>query len=585
MPIQLDIAGNFAKGQQVRNTARLARQIERANDYDLALDEEKLLGRRGAIRQAEEMYGLDPVDFGQFQTNDDPMYMRLANWWRQRRELRRGGRSMQTPPGDYDAIDRMQELQRQQAIPTQGFADGGNVTDVADEDEMIRRRAAAERARNPATVASRTESAIPQRPSLMSRVGSLARRGASLARRGVNVAGKIAALPALVGTAIETRYTPTEDYRRRFGLETNDPSLLGDIGIRTLGAASDLGNILTGSMAGSMYRDKQSAIPASPTDAAKPLDQPEEGPPVPVTPDEAIAQAAKGEGERMVQQATEGTKPPGEIDFSKVNVPPSEIPSMSVKDWVEYRARAVRNAMLQGANPTEAHQQVTQLQMQGFRDYAQQALLHLEGGNPLAAASALRAAYQYFPNGSDVKIGVTKGVDGNPVLVGMGRNEETGESVGSPMVLNSERLSVMIENMANPNAFRAWTKDWRDEQFTRQQYEEVEKPQAQSQMDIAQRNARSYEMMAGAQMMNAERQGAGGAKPRTQSDLDRANAAFVKTVEMLSLTDQAKADRLMSVMSQIYKQSNWEYPQVIEFVREADARGQLDDFAQRLGVQ
>lgn len=575
MPIQLDIAGNFAKGQQVRNTARLARQIERANDYDLAIDEEKLLGRRDAIRQAEEMYGLEPIDFGQFQTNEDPMYMRLANWWKQRRELRRSGRSAQAPPSDFDSVDRMQQLQQTRAIPS--FADGGDVTNIVDEDEMIRRRAALERARNPATVASRTEAAIPRRPGLLSRAGGMLRRGA-------NAVGKVAAIPALVATAVETASTPTEQYRKRFGMETNDPSFLGDVGVRALGAASDFGNILTRGTAGSMYRDK--AIPAAPArEPASVAAQPEPPPEMPATPDEAIAQAAKSDGEQMIQQAVEESKPPGAIDFSKVNVPPSEIPNMPVKDWVAYRARAVRNAMLQGASPAEAHQQVTQLQMSGFRDYAQQALMHLEGGNPLAAASALRAAYQYFPNGSDVRIGVTKGVDGNPVLVGMGRNEETGESVGSPMVLNSERLSVMIENLSNPEAFRAWTKDWRDEQFTRQRYEEVEKPQAQSQMDVAQRNARSYEMMAGAQMLNAERQAAGGAKPRTQADLDRANAAFVKAVEMLSLTDQAKADRLMSVMSQIYKRSNWEYPQVIEFVREADARGQLDDFAQRLGVQ
>lgn len=576
MPIQLDIAGNFAKGQQVRNTARLARQIERANDYDLAIDEEKLLGRRDAIRQAEEMYGLEPIDFGQFQTNEDPMYMRLANWWKQRRELRRSGRSAQAPPSDFDSVDRMQQLQQTRAIPS--FADGGDVTNIVDEDEMIRRRAALERARNPATVASRTEAAIPRRPGLLSRAGGMLRRGA-------NAVGKVAAIPALVGTAVETASTPTEQYRKRFGMETNDPSFLGDVGVRALGAASDLGNILTGGMAGSMYRDKAIPAAAAAREPASVAAQPEPPPEMPATPDEAIAQAAKSDGEQMIQQAVEESKPPGAIDFSKVNVPPSEIPNMPVKDWVAYRARAVRNAMLQGASPAEAHQQVTQLQMSGFRDYAQQALMHLEGGNPLAAASALRAAYQYFPNGSDVRIGVTKGVDGNPVLVGMGRNEETGESVGSPMVINSERLSVMIENLANPEAFRAWTKDWRDEQFTRQRYEEVEKPQAQSQMDVAQRNARSYEMMAGAQMLNAERQAAGGAKPRTQADLDRANAAFVKAVEMLSLTDQAKADRLMSVMSQIYKRSNWEYPQVIEFVREADARGQLDDFAQRLGVQ
>lgn len=580
MAVQLDIAGNFARGAQARQAIRFARQAERMNDYELAAEADKLAGRRDAIRQLEDVYGMDPFEFTNLQTNDDPMYMRLAQWWRQRRELRRSGRSMQPAPMDYDSVDRFQQGNdpyAPAAIPR--YAEGG---EVADEKEMIRRRAAANRARNPATVAARTEAAIPRRPSLLSRAGSMARRVVNKPGPGGGaIAGGAALVPQLdenYDRRLEQRFgfaEPTED--------EGDPSLGGYakfLGRRALGYASDLGNVLSMGSASNLYRDTESAIPTPAAAAA----QPEPPPETPTTPDEAIAQQAKVDGSRMVQQAEAENAPPGAIDFSKVNVPPSEIPNMPVKDWVEYRARAVRNAMLQGANPTEAHAQVTQLQMSGFRDYAQQAMMHLEGGNPLAAASALRAAYQYFPNGSDVKIGVTKGKDGNPVLVGMGQNEETGEPVGRPMVLNSERLAVMIENMSNPNAFRAWTKDWRDEQFTRQKYEEVEKPQAQSQIDIAQRNARSYETMAQAQLAGATRQ-RGGAGGRTQADLDRANAAFTKAVEMLALNDQQKADRLMSIMAQIYQQADWQYPQVIEFVREADARGQLEELAQKLGVE
>src|SRR5690606_26971520 len=51
--------------------------------------------------------------------------------------------------------------------------------------------------------------------------------------------------------------TPTEQFRERFGLETDNPSLPGDIGVRALGAASVLGDVLTLGAAGRLYRDKQ----------------------------------------------------------------------------------------------------------------------------------------------------------------------------------------------------------------------------------------------------------------------------------------------------------------------------------------
>lgn len=70
------------------------------------------------------------------------------------------------------------------------------------------------------------------------------------------------ATPALGGlglTAFNTWNTDTEQYRDRFGLKTDDPSLLGDIGVRTLGAMSDLGNVMTFGQASKLYQDSNIA--------------------------------------------------------------------------------------------------------------------------------------------------------------------------------------------------------------------------------------------------------------------------------------------------------------------------------------
>ena len=589
MPVELDIAGNFAKGQAVGIRRRQAKQLERAVDFELARENEGMLGRRGAIRQQEELYGLDPIDFGEFQTNQDPWFARLQQWWKQRRANRvmpsnMMPEQMQSVDDESSELgfDRFQEMAnggKVRAIPS--YAEGGS---VATEEEMIRRRAAANRARNPATVAARSETAIPRRPGVGSRLTTGARR---LVNRVGPRTGALAAGAAILPQVMED--DPNETTRRRFGFaeptpEEGDPSLGGylkHLGRTGLRYASDLGNMLTFGQAGRAYRDTpESAIPPSVEVAAQP-ELPEE---IPATPDEAIAQAAISDGTRMAEEAQQRSAPPGAIDFSKVDFSAADIPPMPVKDWIAYRARAVRDLMLQGKTGQEAHAEVTKMQQQGFIDYAQQALMHLQGGNANAAATALRAAYQYFPNGTDVRLGAQMGKDGQPAIIGMGTDEETGEPKGQPMILNSERLATMIENFSNPNVFTAWTKDWRDEQFKREQFEEVEKPQAQAQMNIAERNARSYEMMAQAQMAGATRQ-RGGASGRTEADEDRANAAFTRAVEMLALNDQPKADRLMSIMSQIYVQADWEYPQVIEFVREADARGQLEELAQKLGVE
>jgi hypothetical protein len=82
--------------------------------------------------------------------------------------------------------------------------------------------------------------------------------------------GGFAPALALGTTAVDTATTPTEDYRKRFGMETDDPSLMGDIGVRALGAASDLGNNITLGLAGKLFRDKQEAVTAPAAPAQNP---------------------------------------------------------------------------------------------------------------------------------------------------------------------------------------------------------------------------------------------------------------------------------------------------------------------------
>ena len=60
-----------------------------------------------------------------------------------------------------------------------------------------------------------------------------------------------------IGGAVTGYNTPTEDYRERFGMETNDPSLAGDLGVRGLGVLSDVGNAATFGMLGRNFADKQ----------------------------------------------------------------------------------------------------------------------------------------------------------------------------------------------------------------------------------------------------------------------------------------------------------------------------------------
>lgn len=124
---------------------------------------------------------------------------------------------------------------------------------------------------NPAPSASPSNPAPTQGGGFGARFNSL--------RQGINRAantglGKLGTVGALASTGFAVADTPTEQYRERFGLgdynpeDSNGMLFAKDLGVRALGAASDLGNAMTLGQAGRLYVDKQRI--ASEAKAAQP---------------------------------------------------------------------------------------------------------------------------------------------------------------------------------------------------------------------------------------------------------------------------------------------------------------------------
>lgn len=104
--------------------------------------------------------------------------------------------------------------------------------------------------------------AAPQAPSRISAASGAIRNAASKLS---SFAGRLAAPLTLGATAGQAALTDTEDYAKRFGLENTQPGLARDLGIRALGAASDLGNTLAlGLPKAFLYRDGGDATAAAP---------------------------------------------------------------------------------------------------------------------------------------------------------------------------------------------------------------------------------------------------------------------------------------------------------------------------------
>lgn len=121
----------------------------------------------------------------------------------------------------------------------------------------------------PSTTPSATSNTAPSSPTnpAPTQGGGFGARFNSL-RQGINRAantglGKLGTVGALASTGFAVADTPTERYRERFGLgdynpeDSNGMLFAKDLGVRALGAASDLGNAMTLGQAGRFYADKQ----------------------------------------------------------------------------------------------------------------------------------------------------------------------------------------------------------------------------------------------------------------------------------------------------------------------------------------
>lgn len=605
----------FQQGANFAQDFRARRQIERARDQALESGEYGLQAKR-AFRRARDpitegaLGRLDPSSVQDYQGLEDPFAIQLFNW--AKGKMRRKKRALDIGEGmasaggapnpstlgeapDTGAIPDTGATSyalpdEPQAVP--GYADGGGITE--DELERLAREQESNARREilKDRVASAGRKAIDATKEAYDTVNKKTgdfmnvrpKEGQGFIRRNLRAAKGAGALGALVATAADTAGTDTEEYRKRFGLETEDPSMLGDIGVRTLGAASDLGNVLTGGLAQKGVNAITGRWPdreAAPAPAAAPL-QSDQGNATQLPGSDAAGSVSMGATSRRPQAVA---PKPEIVDFSDLDTTHADIPNMQVGDWVKYRARMV-DAARQSGDPAavkQANDMVTNMQMEGFHAYGQQGMALQQAGNLQGAMSAYRAAFQYFPNGNDVEFGLHKDRrSGRQQIVGFGKSEADGKVIpGSEIVMEPERVAVLLENFKNPQAWRMWTKDWRDEQFKERQYQEVTKPIAQAQADYMATNADANVLRA----ENVALRMGGAGSAAGAANMRNAERVFRERVQMLGMTDEAQSDFLANVMSQI-KARNPSTPDntIVQAVMQSVRDGTLQQRLQKMGI-
>lgn len=600
----------FQEGANFSQDFRQRRQIEKARDlglegasYDM---ESRRANRKVRDPMTKSVFGdLDPGSVKDWNgALPDPFAFKLFDWIKSKSKKKKkaldvgevaptgvvsqtGADRAAAPPQAETPEEMTVDAQAYPSEPTEeqasvGYADGGEI------DDAVKQRASQYRARTPGSVQNATESvmgadrtataglrgvtdAVKQADAKIGKflsragqdAGALSKVGAALKRTG--------ALGALASTALESGSTPTEQYRKRFALETDEPSLAGDLGVRALGAASDLGNVLTGGLAGRFYRDKEESA-AAPAPAAE--TPPAQAPQRMALPAMQVS-ARPPQRKAAVQEAH-----PDVADFSNLEIEPHDVPDMKTDDWKQYRAEVMDAARLSG-NPeavSRANDMVTEMQQKGFLSYGKQGLALQQAGNTKAAMAAYRAAYQYFPNGHDVEFALHKNQ-----IVGVGKDEKTGKVVpGTAMVMDPERVSALMENFTNPQAFRMWTKDWRDFQQGQRQYSEVTKPLAQANIQHLATSGEADIIRAQADVARAEN--AGGAAA-SGAGMRNAEHVFRQRVEMLGIQDEAQADFLASVMSRV-KQANPKVPDntIVQAIMQAQHDGTLQQRLGQMGI-
>jgi len=219
--------------------------------------------------------------------------------------------------------------------------------------------------------------------------------------------------------------------------------------------------------------------------------------------------------------AVDGTAQPGQLssnfDFSKLNIDQSKVPSVDPAEWDDMKKDAVAQMVGHGVNPLEAHvkadDQVSDYQHRQFLQLMQQGIALDRSGNKQGAMAAIKAAYQYMPNGHDVQLGLDQRT-GN--IIGFTHDMKTGQPSGAH-VLDQANLNGLLSTYADPNNFRKELQDYQGMNLRKQEYEEVVRPGAASQRHLNAAHADYFEGANPTRLMTAEMRMRGGAGGKTPS--------------------------------------------------------------------
>lgn len=565
MPDYNALVKGFQGGAEFAQNFRERRQLEKHRDFALEGENYDMEARRASRKAtnpdvAAELgsdYAAGNVDWaGQL---PDPFAFKMLDWFKSKHKGKKkkaidaGAEIAPTDSTVATAAAPVAEAAPVDDENAYGYADGGSLDEVK---------------------GARRSSTFKEPP---------AKKG--FVRRAINSKTGRAGAALAVGSALldQTDEDADSRYAKRFGWEeypagSTEPSVGGYaqyLGKRALGFASDLGDKLTMGLAGKLYRDNEADPQAVGAAVAPP---PRTAIPTPQAAAPAAPVAAAAAPRAAIQQRPQ--RQSEMADFSKIDIDPHEVPDMKTNDWKKYRAELMAAAQKSGdpGAVARAGDMVTDMQQKGFISYGQQGLALQQAGNVRGAMAAYRAAYQYFPNGHDVEFGLHNGH-----IVGVGKDEETGARVkGTEMVMDPERVSALLENFKNPQAFRMWTKDWRDFQQGQRQYAEVTKPLAQAQGEALRTNSEANVLRAENAALRAG--GAGGAGAAT--NMRNAEHVFRQRVQMLGIQDEGQADQLASIMSRV-KQANPTIPDntIVQVIMQSQSDGTLAERLKRMGLQ
>ncbi len=474
---------------------------------------------------------------------------------------------------DQQLID---ELNRNEDRPRQQQPKGRYSVDSREE---VQRRAAASRARTgtpppreavPTQVQDRTPQGKAQASAATAAEAAAAAPKGRLARvagsakglaKGL-LAGQFAA--AGVGAALENGLNGDEklaEYYRRINRpgRENDATPWRHAGVRAMGVLQDVGSaFLPDSVESKLFPymgEAEQAPEAIPTQSSGPTRRysARRTPDAPARP--AAAPGAIPAGPAVPQEAD----PLAGFDVSQVSA--DDVPNFSNNEWIQFRDENIQEMVANGMSYAEAWDKVDQqtiaTQRRGFLHFASQADALLAANNTRGAAAAVRAAFQYMPSTTDLKVG-----EYNGHVVAFSVNEETGEQVGTPIVVTPDLLQKIQLNFKDPAVWAEYAQD-------RVKLDQAERELGQTDtrldlmrqgLEVDQENAMSSRIRAMG--------GGGGEGGMKLADADRHTMLFeAKTMEIMGeigVDDPALADSIVAVMSSLYREGGGQYaPEVI----------------------